>query len=103
MAYPPRAATKKERLNICLTRELRKNLEIIAKRESRDLGYTAAWFVEWGVRQYLYLNTPGKSFITLAHSQTTFDPEKARIVLREEANRAHAENVPQSKKQKRFA
>lgn len=103
MAYPPRAAAKKERLNICLTRALRKDLEIIAKRENRDLGYTAAWFVEWGMRQYFHLNTPGSSFIALAHSQTTFDPEKARIVLREEAQRKHAENVPQPKKQKRFA
>lgn len=101
----PKPLARSERLNLCLTSEDRKALEIIAKREDRDLGYTAAWFVTWGIKQYL---TVGASLVYLSESKTVHDDDlakraQARLVLRRQAHAQH-ENVPDvGEKEKRLA
>lgn len=82
-----RTQRKSERINLCLTPEERKILEEIARREDRDLGYLAAWFVRWGLEHYQKLDA---SLVTLKSTQlvrleAVNKQAQRRLFLREEA------------------
>ena len=93
MKRPQRKPGKTERLNVCITRLERKALEELSRREDRDLGYLAGWFLEWGLQQYL---TVGASLRDLRRGKIVMpdSPEhdqrmaRLRVQLREEAARA---------------
>lgn len=55
----PRPRTERtERLNLFLTKAERDAIGVIAKREDRDAGYIAAWFVRWATQLYFALDEP---------------------------------------------
>lgn len=94
---------KTERINLCLTRADREALEVIARREDRNLGYLATWFVEWGIDQYTKL---GISLADLRSTKVIRDKlvrkrAEVRLTLREEAQSLHEELSESSPERKR--
>jgi hypothetical protein len=103
MRRPRSADPKTERVNMCLTVTLRNELERIAEREDRDLGYLATWFVEWGIQQYQTLDA---SLVELQTTRVVRDKvihkrAEKRLVLREEAARQHEKLRGSSPERKR--
>lgn len=95
-------APKTERINLCLTRADREALEGIARREDRDLGYLASWFVEWGIEHYqkLGISLVELSSVKVVREKLVRRRAAERLVLREEARRLHeetSESSPESK------
>lgn len=102
MRRPAKKQNKTERLNLCLTEESRRALEIIAEREDRDLGYLASWFLQWGILQY---RDTGLSLVELRHIKIILKKEissqaRKRLELREEATREH-EEFPDEREKRR--
>lgn len=69
-------------------------LEVIARREDRDLGYLCSWFVEWGMEQYAKL---GLSLVELRDTEMVIgklrkNRAEHRLNLREEAQNLHEES-----------
>jgi hypothetical protein len=93
-------APKTERINLCLTRDDREALENIAQREDRDLGYLAAWFVEWGIEHYqkLGISLVELSSVKVVREKLVRRRAAERLVLREEARRLHEETSESSPK-----
>jgi hypothetical protein len=96
-------APKTERINLCLTPVDREALEAIARREDRNPGYLATWFVEWGILHYSKL---GISLVELKGAKVVRDKfvrkqAERRLVLREEAHGLHEEISGSSPERKR--
>ncbi len=103
MKRPRVKAPKTERINLCLTRTDREALESIARREDRNLGYLATWFVEWGIDHYRKL---GISLVELNNAKVVRGKllrkrAAERLGLREEAHSLHEELSGSSPERKR--
>ena len=89
---------------MCITQADRTALEQIARREDRDLGYLAGWFLQWGIEQYLAV---GASLVTLKSTKVVRDKQirkdaSERLVLRKEAQ-FEDEQITRATRQKKRA
>jgi hypothetical protein len=87
MTRPAKRSPRTQRINMCLTEQERIELEAIAAREDRDLGYLATWFLTWGIQQYKSLNATLVELnnTKVVREQMSRKRATERLVLREEA------------------
>jgi hypothetical protein len=103
MKRPRTLTPKTERINMCVTVHDRADLEMIAAREDRDLGYLATWFVQWGIEQYKTLSA---TLVELGSTRVVRDKvirkrAEERLILREEVATKYAKHPRSSPERKR--